>query len=276
MAALFQEDEIVARYQIFGSDKAINSVESSTAREQLTSTQSTASSSSTFPGPIGSHPSIFPEPTWSFAGIVSPDDATPKNLITIYKAIKVSSNNTHHASVVFGTWEADFLCKYDEPAGVVHSAKVMNMNASMRAATGWSRQDVGKELTREEKLAEQRADVRFGVYKKPRSKTVGLCTVRETDDTGWHFLELRTSGDFVHGDESGKAVEKRLMSSFAKRLVGSVKNTLLSAAELERLKQIGETGQERNEDEDLSGKKRKRDGDDREGGRVLAPPYSST
>ncbi len=271
MATLFQEDDIVARYQIFRSDKAINPVESSTAREQLISTESTASSSSTSPGPIGSHPTIFPEPTWSFAGIVPPDDATPKNLITITKAIKVSSNRTHHARVNFGTWEANFVCKYDEPAGVLHSTKITDMNASMRIATGWNRQDAGKELTREEKLEEQRADVRFGVYKKPRSKTVGLCTVRETDDAGWHFLELRTRGDFAQGDESGKAVEKRLISSFAKRLVGTAKNTLLSAAELERLRQIGGTGEERNEDEDLSGKKRKREGDDKEGGRALLP-----
>lgn len=271
MTTLFQEDEIVARYQIFWFDKAINPVESSTAREQLISTEPTASSSSTYSGPIASRPSIFPEPTWSFAGIVPPDGAASKGLITIYKAIKVSSNNTHHARVVVGTWEAYFICKYDEPAGVLHSAKVINMNASMRIATGWSRQDVGKELTREEKLEEQRADVKDGVYKKPRSKMAGLCTVRETDDAGWHFLELRTRGDFTQGGESGKAVAKRLIISFAKRLVGQVKSTLLSAGELERLRQTGGTGEERNEDEDLSGKKRKREGDDKEGGRVLAP-----
>ena len=275
MTTLIQhfQQQTVATYQIFHTDEAINPAESSSSREQFISTESTASSSSTFHRPIDSYQSIFPEPTWSFAGTVPPDDATRKDLITIYKSTEVNSNNTHKAHVVFGTWDATFVCRYDEPAGVLHSANAINMNASMRNATGWKIQDVEKELTREEKLEEQRADVRFGVYKKPRSKTVGLCTLRETDDAGWHFLELRTRGGSVQGEESG---EGRLVSSFAKKLVGSVQNTHLSAAELERLRRIGGTGKGRNENEDVSGTKRKREDDDVDGARVRAPPYGST
>ena len=246
MATHRQIDEVIATYQIFPSDQMIEPAELSIGNAEPIST-----------GPTTSGSSILPEPSGSFTGTAPPDDDARKHLITLCKSAKFK-NYTHTAHVVLGTWSADFICKYDEPAGTLHNAKATDMNENMQKATGWSQQEVGKLLTWEEQLKEKRADVKFGVFKKPRSEKVGLCTLRQTDDAGWRFLELRTRGVVVGGEESGKEGKKRMLSSIAKKLVGGVRSTLLSAAESERLRQDESKNEERNEDEDETGRKRKR------------------
>ncbi|KAL9071461.1 MAG: hypothetical protein Q9161_004178 [Pseudevernia consocians] len=242
MATQPQSDEVIATYQIFPSDQIIGPAASSICDEE-----------SIFTGLNTSRSSMLHEPTWSFTGVVPSEDEARKNLITLFKSTKVKPY-THVAHVVLGTWGADFLCKYDEPAGMLHNAKVKDMNEDMQKATGWSRQDAGKHLTWEEKIEEKRADIKFGVFKKPRSEKVGLCTLKQTDDAGWRFLELRTRGVNVGGGECGKDGEKSMISSVAKRLIGGVRSTLLSAAESERLKEDDagkeEGKEERKEDED--------------------------
>lgn len=233
MTTHHQTDEVIATYQIFSSDEEPISAESTTTNEE----------------------SISAEPTWAFTPIDPRDDATRRNLITICKppkGIRNFKNYTHAAHVVLGTWKANFLCKYDGPAGVLHNATVIEMNESMQKATGWCSEDNEKSLTREEHVEEQRADVKDGVFKKPRSEMVGLCTIRERDDMGWHFLELRTRAVVVGGEEGGKDGDRRMVSSIAKKVVGGVQSTLLGVAELGRSSQddgIVEGGDE-GEDED--------------------------
>ena len=105
------------------------------------------------------------------------------------------------------------------------------MNESMQKATGWRQQDDEKPMTRKEDVEEQRADVKYGVFKKPRSKTVGLCTLKEKDDAGWRFLELRTRGGVVGGQGSRNGGDQRMVSSIARRVVGGVQMTHSDVAE---------------------------------------------
>ena len=59
--------------------------------------------------------------------------------------------------------------------------------------------------------------VKFGIHKKPISKSVGLCTLKEKDEAGWHFLELRMRGASLGGEE-GRT--ETMVGLVAKKLVG--------------------------------------------------------
>lgn len=140
---------------------------------------------------------------------------------------------------------------YEEPAGTLHNAKIIDMNESMQKATGWRQEDDEKPRTRKENIEEAKADVEFGIFKKPRPKTAGLCTLKERDDAGWRFLELRTSGGVEGGEGSRDHGDEGMVSSIAKRVVvGS------SLAEPENSGDDGEIS----EDEGERGRRRRRDG----------------
>ena len=63
-----------------------------------------------------------------------------KNLTTIYgthEGIKNVKNYTHVAHVVFRNWVSKFRSIYDAPAGILHNAKIVDMNRNMQKATDW-------------------------------------------------------------------------------------------------------------------------------------------
>lgn len=241
MAAYHQPDEHVATYQILPSYRELNSTESADSNEEPMSVEITNSN-------------FVPlQPAWTFASVNFQDDFIQKNRITIYKPherIKNVNNYTHLAHVVLGTWNANLLCKYDEPAGVLHHANVISMGEDMQKATGWCWQDEKKPLTWDEDVEEQRAQMKYGVYKKPRSGTVGLCTLKQRNEAGWPLLELRTRVVSVKGEENGKDGGKRMVSWIAKKVVGAVQNTVLRVVEPAILRQNDARDEKGNEDED--------------------------
>lgn len=142
---------------------------------------------------------------------------------------------------------------------------MIGVNENMQRVTGWSRQD-DRPLTHKEKLEDKRAEVQYGVYKKSASDTVGLCTLKERDDAGWPFLELRTRGGPVGGDDIMMECSKKMMRSIAKRKVEEgAESMLLSVAEARRLTQtdVGDEGEKvgnenGNEDECERGRRKER------------------
>ena len=94
------------------------------------------------------------------------------------------------------------------------------MNPAMKKATGWRRQDDEKPLTKKQILDEQRAVIKYGIHKRPRSKTVALCTLKANDEAGWKYLALRTKSAAVRGKTDPKAAKNRMLS-FAARKVGA-------------------------------------------------------
>ena len=154
-----QPDEVIATYEFLPSSEERHSAVSYTSKSSI---------------------NLRPKPTTrrssrSFASTIPADEHAHENLITICdisEGTQKVENYTHVAHVVLGTWNTSFLCKYDEPTGLLHNAKVIDMNESMQKATGWRQQDDEKPMTRKEDVEEQRADVKYGVFKKPRSKTV--------------------------------------------------------------------------------------------------------
>lgn len=248
MSTPHRPDEVIATYAFLPSS------------EESTSAAGDAPDSSILltPRPTTRSSSIHPETTGSYNSTIHADEETQKNIITISKVphdIRMFENNTHVAHVVLGAWNARFLCMYDEPGGTLHNAWVIEMNESMQKATGWRREDDEKPMTRKELVEEQRADVEFGVFKKPRSKTAGLCTLKERDDSGWRFLELRTRGGVDGGDGSGEHGDQRMVSSIAKRVVSGVQITRSSVAEPGETRDDGS----RSEDEDERGRRLRRD-----------------
>ena len=224
MSTLHQPDEVIATYKLSPSSEESTSA----ARD------APGSPTSPRPRPSTSSSSIDPEPAGSYTSTITADEKTQENIITISRVpndTRKVENNTHVAHVALGTWNARFLCMYDEPGGTLHNAKVIDMNESMRKATGWRREDDEKPITRKEQVEEQRADVRFGIFKKPRSKTAGLCTLRETDDAGWRFLQLRTRGGVDGGEGSGEHGDRWMVSSIARRVIGGIQITSSSVAE---------------------------------------------
>ena len=217
MSTPHQADEVIATYAFLPSKEENTSAASDHPNSStLQSSRPSTRSSSIHPGPTGSYTSPIPV-----------DEETQKNIITISKVphdIRKFENNTHVAHVALGAWNARFSCMYDEPGGTLYNAWVIEMNESMQKATGWRREDDEKPMTRKEQVEEQRADVEFGIFKKPRSKTAGLCTLKERDDVGWRFLELRTHGGVDGGDGSEEHGDKKMVSSIAKKVVGGVQS----------------------------------------------------
>lgn len=205
-----QPDQIIAIYQFLSPNENNVFAESTTSEpfpDSSTSDQETIDASATSPSLSSTTPS---------------SGTNRKDIITIYepqRKIPNAKNFTHIAHIVLGNWTANFLCNYDAPMGILHNAIVADMNDEMRKATGWSpKQDV-KEATVKQQMEKYRALVNYGIYIKPRSKTVGLCTLKEKDDFEWHYLELRTrggSGVVEAKDVEGAKME--MVSSVAKKV----------------------------------------------------------
>lgn len=236
MASHHLEDEVIATYEFLSQNSGIPSAEPTTSDSSISLESTTSNLETIVAEPSTSKAPIFPAPTSSFTAIKSPvkshNDEIRLNTVTIYKPhekIESLKNDTHIAHVVFGKWNAHFHCKYDAPAGILHNASVSDMNDSMQKATSWSSEDDERVLTRKEAVEEQRALIKHGIYKKPRSETVGLCTLKEKDDLGWSFLELRTrcvlAGDNGSGG-SGRDGDKTMVTSIAKKVVGHDHSTL--------------------------------------------------
>ena len=117
------------------------------------------------------------------------------------------------------------------------------MNESTQEATGSRREQDEKAMTRKQELEENRADVAFGVFKKPRSKTVGLCTLMERDEEGW-------------GGREGMSGEEGMVSYIAGRVVGGAQ---MGGSEVVGCGKPRENDG-RSEDQEVRGRRRKREG----------------
>lgn len=68
------------------------------------------------------------------------------------------------------------------------------MNEIMQKATGWHWEDDEERLTKKDESEERQAAIDSGVDKKPRSKTIALGTLKDTDSLGDPYLGLKTHG----------------------------------------------------------------------------------
>ena len=213
MATQHQPDKVIASYRIVGW-----------AKDDIPP-KPTAPSPSTPPQSTSSHCKvIFTDPTSSLAHITVPGETIAKNRITIHepqKRIKNVKNYTHVADIVFGNWTATFLSSYDAPAmGILHNADVLEMNENMQKATGWRWEDDMKPLTEKEVVEERVAAIKYGIHKRPRSKRIGLFTLKEKDDEGYHYLALRTHDAAVWEESHPEFVAGNMVNLIAKKLVG--------------------------------------------------------
>ena len=211
MSTQHQPDKLIATYQIFGF------FEDGIATDP-TPSSSSAPSDLTIPN----KETISIDSTRYPITSLTPIGSSARHTITIHEPSQKIQNINHHthvAHITLGRWVGDLLCSYDAPAGILHNARVADMNPVMKKATGWRWQDDEKPLTREQDLEEQRAVIKYGIYKRPRSKTIALCTLKANDEAGWKYLELRAKRAAVREQADPKAAKNRMVSFVARKVV---------------------------------------------------------
>lgn len=220
MTTQHQPDKLIATYQIFGFF------------EDGIATGPAPSSSSAPPDlTISNKETISIDSTRYPITPLSPIGPSTKHTITIHepsRKIPNINNHTHVAHIALGKWVGDFLCSYDAPAGILHNAHVADMNPVMKNATGWRWQDDEKPLTKKQILDEQRAVIKYGIHKRPRSKTIALCTLKANDEAGWKYLELRTKSAAVRRKTDPKAARNRMLSFAARKVLADGARSTLS------------------------------------------------